>query len=151
MLSSSLNSTIVPLFEKVLSASDAGRIGRLVLPKACAEVSFQKQSSSIPLFLVCQLVLFILWRFFFLFICINCKSIQAYFPPISQSEGLPLRVQDAKGTEWTFQFRFWPNNNSRMYVLEGVTPCIQSMQLRAGDTGIFHLILSQWVVYITHL
>lgn len=34
----SLNSTIVPLFEKVLSASDAGRIGRLVLPKACAEV-----------------------------------------------------------------------------------------------------------------
>lgn len=28
----------MPLFEKVLSASDAGRIGRLVLPKACAEV-----------------------------------------------------------------------------------------------------------------
>lgn len=64
---------------------------------------------------------------------------QAYFPPISQSEGLPLKVQDAKGTEWTFQFRFWPNNNSRMYVLEGVTPCIQSMQLRAGDTGILLL------------
>ena len=40
MLSSSSNSTIVPLFEKMLSASDAGRIGRLVLPKACAEVSF---------------------------------------------------------------------------------------------------------------
>ena len=36
---SSLNSTIVPLFEKILSASDASRIGRLVLPKACAEVS----------------------------------------------------------------------------------------------------------------
>uniref|UniRef100_A0A0A0LV82 CW-type domain-containing protein n=1 Tax=Cucumis sativus TaxID=3659 RepID=A0A0A0LV82_CUCSA len=96
-LSGDLNSTIVPLFEKVLSASDAGRIGRLVLPKACAE---------------------------------------AYFPPISQSEGLPVKVQDVKGNEWTFQFRFWPNNNSRMYVLEGVTPCIQSMQLRAGDTGL---------------
>jgi hypothetical protein len=37
----SLNSTILPLFEKVLSASDAGRIGRLVLPKACAEVSLK--------------------------------------------------------------------------------------------------------------
>lgn len=97
-LSGDLNSTIVPLFEKVLSASDAGRIGRLVLPKACAE---------------------------------------AYFPAISQSEGLPLRIQDVKGNEWTFQFRFWPNNNSRMYVLEGVTPCIQSMQLRAGDTVTF--------------
>ncbi|KAJ6765402.1 B3 DOMAIN-CONTAINING PROTEIN [Salix purpurea] len=92
------NSTIVPLFEKVLSASDAGRIGRLVLPKACAE---------------------------------------AYFPPISQPEGLPLRIQDVKGKEWVFQFRFWPNNNSRMYVLEGVTPCIQSMKLQAGDTVTF--------------
>ncbi|KAM0995792.1 hypothetical protein EV1_005934 [Malus domestica] len=97
-LAGDLNSTIVPLFEKVLSASDAGRIGRLVLPKACAE---------------------------------------AYFPPISQSEGLPIRIQDVKDNEWTFQFRFWPNNNSRMYVLEGVTPCIQSMQLEAGDTVTF--------------
>ncbi|KAL8517046.1 hypothetical protein ACS0TY_015324 [Phlomoides rotata] len=97
-ISGDSNSTIIPLFEKVLSASDAGRIGRLVLPKACAE---------------------------------------AYFPPISQPEGLPLRIQDVKGKEWTFQFRFWPNNNSRMYVLEGVTPCIQSMQLQAGDTVTF--------------
>ncbi|KAJ8753841.1 hypothetical protein K2173_000095 [Erythroxylum novogranatense] len=97
-ISGDTNSTIVPLFEKVLSASDAGRIGRLVLPKACAE---------------------------------------AYFPPISQPEGLPLRIQDVKGKEWVFQFRFWPNNNSRMYVLEGVTPCIQSMQLQAGDTVTF--------------
>lgn len=97
-LSGDLNSTIVPLFEKILSASDASRIGRLVLPKACAE---------------------------------------AYFPTINQSEGLPLKIQDVKGNEWTFQFRFWPNNNSRMYVLEGVTPCIQSMQLQAGDTVTF--------------
>ncbi|KAK8607909.1 hypothetical protein V6N13_023354 [Hibiscus sabdariffa] len=82
----------------MLSASDAGRIGRLVLPKKCAE---------------------------------------AYFPPISQPEGLPLKVQDSKGKEWIFQFRFWPNNNSRMYVLEGVTPCIQNMQLQAGDVVTF--------------
>nr|CAD1841850.1 unnamed protein product [Ananas comosus var. bracteatus] len=97
-ISGDANSTIVPLFEKVLSASDAGRIGRLVLPKACAE---------------------------------------AYFPPISQPEGRPLTIQDAKGKEWHFQFRYWPNNNSRMYVLEGVTPCIQSLQLQAGDTVTF--------------
>ncbi|KAL3616240.1 hypothetical protein CASFOL_039630 [Castilleja foliolosa] len=97
-LSGDLKSTIVPLFEKILSASDAGRIGRLVLPKACAE---------------------------------------AYFPTINQSEGIPIKIQDIKGKEWTFQFRFWPNNNSRMYVLEGVTPCIQSMQVQAGDTVIF--------------
>lgn len=69
---------------------------------------------------------------------------QAYFPPISQSEGVPVRIQDVKGNEWTFQFRFWPNNNSRMYVLEGVTPCIQSMQLHAGDTG--EVLLSSGII-----
>ncbi|CAH8359541.1 unnamed protein product [Eruca vesicaria subsp. sativa] len=97
-ISGNLKMNIVPLFEKTLSASDAGRIGRLVLPKACAE---------------------------------------AYFPHISHSEGIPLKIQDVRGKEWTFQFRFWPNNNSRMYVLEGVTPCIQSMRLQAGDTVTF--------------
>ncbi|GKD91601.1 B3 domain-containing transcription repressor VAL2-like protein isoform X1, partial [Tanacetum coccineum] len=51
-----------PLLSKFLSASDAaGRIGRLVLLKACTE---------------------------------------AYFLPISQHEGLPLRIQDVKGKEW---------------------------------------------------
>jgi hypothetical protein len=80
--------------------------------------------------------------FFMIFnkkLCYNniifCSMRQTYFPPISQPEGLPLKILDAKGKEWIFQFRFWPNNNSRMYVLEGVTPCIQSMQLQAGDTG----------------
>ncbi|XP_019162407.1 PREDICTED: B3 domain-containing transcription repressor VAL2 isoform X4 [Ipomoea nil] len=97
-ISGDTNSVITPLFEKMLSASDAGKIGRLVLPKKCAE---------------------------------------AYFPPISHPEGLPLKVQDLKGQEWLFQFRFWPNNNSRMYVLEGVTPCMQSMQLQAGDIVTF--------------
>ncbi|KAK6118197.1 hypothetical protein DH2020_047983 [Rehmannia glutinosa] len=96
--SSSSNSTIVPLFEKVLSASDAGRIGRLVLPKACAE---------------------------------------AYFPPISQPGGPSSEDSGCKGQRMGIPIRFWPNNNSRMYVLEGVTPCIQSMQLQAGDTVTF--------------
>ena len=67
---------------------------------------------------------------------------QAYLPPISQPEGYPLVVQDLKGKDWVLQFRFWPNNNSRMYVLEGVTPCIQSMQLQAGDTGKSHMRLA---------
>ncbi|KAJ0806412.1 putative DNA-binding pseudobarrel domain superfamily [Helianthus annuus] len=64
----------------------------------------------------------------------NQILVQAYFPPINQSEGVPLKIWDIKGKEWTFQFRFWPNNNNCMYVLEGVNPCIQNMQLEAGDT-----------------
>ncbi|KAI7982686.1 B3 domain-containing transcription repressor VAL1 [Camellia lanceoleosa] len=62
---------------------------------------------------------------------------EAYFPPISQSEGIPIKIQDIKGKEWTFQFRFWPNNKSRMYVLEGINPCIQNMELQAGDIVTF--------------
>ncbi|GER53037.1 transcription factor, partial [Striga asiatica] len=92
------NSVVIPLFEKMLSASDAGRIGRLILPKRCAE---------------------------------------AFFPCISQAEGTPLKIQDMNGKEWVLQFRFWSNNHSRMYVLEGITPCIQSMQLSAGDVVTF--------------
>ncbi|KAK9056338.1 hypothetical protein SSX86_027428 [Deinandra increscens subsp. villosa] len=97
-LSGGSNAKITPLFEKVLSASDVGKIGRLVLPKKCAE---------------------------------------AYLPPLSQPEGYPLVIQDLKGKDWVLQYRFWPNSSSRMYVLEGITPFIQSMQLQAGDTMTF--------------
>lgn len=123
-----MKSTIVPLFEKVLSASDAGRIGRLVLPKACAEVYISIGLSSFLAFVYIG---------YWIGMYNKLERVQAYFPTIAQSEGLPLKVQDVKGNEWTFQFRFWPNNNSRMYVLEGVTPCIQALQLQAGDTGIY--------------
>ncbi|KAL5730054.1 hypothetical protein ACHQM5_002927 [Ranunculus cassubicifolius] len=94
-LSEDPNSVITPLFEKVLSASDAGKMGRIVLPKRYAE---------------------------------------AHFPKLTQSEGVPLKFQDANGNEWVLQFRFWPNNNSRIYVLEGVAAPFHSMQLLAGDT-----------------
>ena len=47
----------MPLFEKVLSASDAGRIGRLVLPKACAEVGLEVRFL-ICIFLVCVVPVF---------------------------------------------------------------------------------------------
>ncbi|XP_076887619.1 uncharacterized protein LOC143537825, partial [Bidens hawaiensis] len=92
------NTKITPLFEKMLSASDAGKSGRLVLPKKYAE---------------------------------------AYLPPITEPDGYPLVIQDIKGKEWVLQYRFWSNSSSRMYVLEGVTPCIQSMHLQAGDTVTF--------------
>ena len=45
------------MFEKVLSASDAGRIGRLVLPKACAEVSLT--SPWLPFIHLCIVLLYI--------------------------------------------------------------------------------------------
>eukprot|EP00850_Spirogloea_muscicola_P021052 SM000234S07912 [mRNA] locus=s234:97896:104816:- [translate_table: standard] len=85
---------LVFLFEKVLSASDAGRVGRLVLPKAAAEM---------------------------------------FFPDINSPEGVTYPMHDVTGREWSFHFRYWPNNHSRMYVLEGVTPFIQCQKLQARD------------------
>ncbi|RHN46684.1 putative transcription factor B3-Domain family [Medicago truncatula] len=95
----SLNSAVVPLFEKTLTASDVGRLGRMVLPKSCVET---------------------------------------YFPPISEPGGVYLQIEDVKGKKLVFKFRFWPNNSSRIYVLEGVHAWIQSMQLQVGDFGIFY-------------
>ncbi|CAA6672036.1 unnamed protein product [Spirodela intermedia] len=80
------NFVITPLFEKMLSASDAGRIGRLVLPKKCAE---------------------------------------AYFPSISQPEGLPIKFKMSRA------------RNGFFISASGVTPCIQSMKLQAGDVVTF--------------
>lgn len=75
---------------------------------------------------------------------------QAYFPQIDHPEGITLNVQDVKGKEWLFQFRFWPNNNSRMYVLEGITPCIQSMRLQAGDVGNPSVPYARLIFYFLH-
>eukprot|EP00850_Spirogloea_muscicola_P018406 SM000168S02605 [mRNA] locus=s168:159750:166645:- [translate_table: standard] len=89
---------LVFLFEKVLSASDAGRVGRLVLPKAAAEM---------------------------------------VFPDINSPEGVTYPMHDVTGREWSFHFRYWPNNHSRMYVLEGVTPFIQCQKPQARDKVTF--------------
>lgn len=34
-----------------------------------------------------------------------------------------------------------------MYVLEGVTPCIQNMQLQAGDTGILFVCVAYKIIF----
>ncbi|KAL4562060.1 hypothetical protein LXL04_034250 [Taraxacum kok-saghyz] len=92
------NVEVTPLFEKVLTVSDTGKIGRLVIPKKCAEL---------------------------------------HFPSIDIPEGKPLAFQDSEGKDWEFHFRYWPNNNSRMYVLEGFIHYVTSMKLQAGDTVMF--------------
>lgn len=65
VIPSSSNSTIVPLFEKMLSASDAGRIGRLVLPKACAEVSFLVYLNILLIFVAFVIMLIVSITIFF--------------------------------------------------------------------------------------
>ncbi|KAD5960682.1 hypothetical protein E3N88_12154 [Mikania micrantha] len=93
-----LNVKVTPLFEKILSASDTGKSGRLVVPKKCAE---------------------------------------EFFPSVDNGQSQPIIIQDSKAKNWNFNLRMWPNNNSRMYVLEGFEPYKKSMKLVEGDTVTF--------------
>ncbi|XP_052178050.1 B3 domain-containing protein Os07g0563300-like isoform X2 [Diospyros lotus] len=101
-VSKKTKSIVVPLFEKLLSASDADhKLARLVIPKKCAE---------------------------------------AFFPKITSPHGCLVKIQDTEDKEWEFQFRYWPNSGSKMYVLEGLRDYMASMQWQAGDTVIFYRI-----------
>lgn len=61
--------------------------------------------------------------------------VQEYLPKLSEPQGFPIRMQDTNGKDWEFHFRFWPNNNSIMYVLEGLKDYLISNQCQAGDKG----------------
>lgn len=61
--------------------------------------------------------------------------VQEYLPELSEPQGFPIRMQDTNGKDWEFHFRFWPNNNSIMYVLEGLKDYLISNQCQAGDKG----------------
>ncbi|KAI3704403.1 hypothetical protein L1987_74622 [Smallanthus sonchifolius] len=92
------NVSVTPLFEKMLTASDTGKSGRLVLPKKCAE---------------------------------------KFFPSIDDAQYHPIEIQDSEGKDWNFRLRMSPNNNSKMYLLEGFEPNVKSMKLAEGDTVTF--------------
>eukprot|EP00898_Chlorokybus_atmophyticus_P001071 jgi/Chlat1/1965/Chrsp158S00124 len=93
------NRRLVCLFEKQLTSSDTGKLGRIVLPKAHAE---------------------------------------QHLPRIDTPDGRALQVTDTNGRSWAPRFRFWPNNNSRMYLLEGITEILHSLHLQTGDSVTFN-------------
>ncbi|KAK9004996.1 hypothetical protein V6N11_042446 [Hibiscus sabdariffa] len=62
------------------------------------------------------------------------RCAEAYFPKISEQQGIFLTVEDTKGNAWKLHFRFWTNTNGRMYFLEGLRDCMTLMQWAAGDT-----------------
>ncbi|GAQ81588.1 B3 DNA binding domain containing protein [Klebsormidium nitens] len=82
------------LFEKALTLSDTSHLGRIVLPKGCAE---------------------------------------KYLPPMDEKEGRPIVIEDNYGARWCFRYRFWPNNKSKMYVLEHSGDFLRAHRLRVGD------------------
>eukprot|EP00878_Enallax_costatus_P028893 GHUV01031248.1.p1 GENE.GHUV01031248.1~~GHUV01031248.1.p1 ORF type:complete len:202 (+),score=43.96 GHUV01031248.1:358-963(+) len=62
---------------------------------------------------------------------------EQYFPRIDNPSGTELGVEDAAGDTYTLRFRFWINNQSRMYLLEGTAELQHHYHLKMGDVLIF--------------
>uniref|UniRef100_A0A383W833 TF-B3 domain-containing protein n=1 Tax=Tetradesmus obliquus TaxID=3088 RepID=A0A383W833_TETOB len=62
---------------------------------------------------------------------------EQYFPRIDTPSGTELSVEDAAGDTYTLRFRFWINNQSRMYLLEGTAELQHHYHLKMGDVLIF--------------
>lgn len=85
-------------YEKALTSSDASGSGRIVIPKAIAEM---------------------------------------YFPILENQAGIPIDAIDSMGNAYFFRFRFWINNQSRMYLLEGAAELQRRYNLHVSDVMIF--------------
>jgi hypothetical protein len=51
--------------------------------------------------------------------------------------GVPVVVTDTHGREWTFKYRSWQNNKSKMHVIDGIQPFISAAGFQTGDTFVF--------------
>ncbi|XP_060194051.1 B3 domain-containing transcription factor FUS3 isoform X2 [Lycium barbarum] len=67
------------------------------------------------------------------------KAAEEYLPALEIKEGFPITMDDMDGIHvWTFRYRYWPNNSSRMYVLENTGDFVQRHGLRQGDYFALH-------------
>ncbi|TQD75477.1 hypothetical protein C1H46_038978 [Malus baccata] len=62
------------------------------------------------------------------------KAAEAHLPTLESKEGMAINMDDIDGLHvWSFKYRFWPNNNSRMYVLENTGEFVNAHGLQFGD------------------
>ncbi|KAI9177686.1 hypothetical protein LWI28_018092 [Acer negundo] len=62
------------------------------------------------------------------------KAAETHLPVLESKEGIIISMDDLDGLHmWSFKYRFWPNNNSRMYVLENTGEFVNTHGLQLGD------------------
>uniref|UniRef100_A0ACD5Z1J0 Uncharacterized protein n=1 Tax=Avena sativa TaxID=4498 RepID=A0ACD5Z1J0_AVESA len=67
------------------------------------------------------------------------RDAEANLPALLERDGLILKMDDFKlPATWNFKYRFWPNNKSRMYIMESTGEFVKSHSLEAGDTLIIY-------------
>ncbi|XP_010272400.1 PREDICTED: B3 domain-containing protein IDEF1 [Nelumbo nucifera] len=63
------------------------------------------------------------------------KDSEANLPTLTVKEGFQITVRDlASSKVWHMRYRFWPNNKSRMYVLENTGDFVKQKSLKTGDS-----------------
>ncbi|KAF9607115.1 hypothetical protein IFM89_032231 [Coptis chinensis] len=62
------------------------------------------------------------------------RASEAFLPSLDTKDGVFITMYDMDGRGvWDFKFRYWPNNNSRMYVLENTGDFVKTHELQIGD------------------
>ncbi|XP_042491039.1 B3 domain-containing transcription factor ABI3-like isoform X2 [Macadamia integrifolia] len=62
------------------------------------------------------------------------KEAETHLPELESRDGISIPMEDI-GTSriWNMRYRFWPNNKSRMYLLENTGDFVRSNGLQEGD------------------
>ncbi|GFQ01111.1 b3 domain-containing transcription factor fus3 [Phtheirospermum japonicum] len=62
------------------------------------------------------------------------KDAEIHLPVLEAKEGILIYMLDMDGIhDWWFKYRYWPNNNSKMYVLESTGGFVNTHHLVTGD------------------
>ncbi|KAL3526252.1 hypothetical protein ACH5RR_010908 [Cinchona calisaya] len=62
------------------------------------------------------------------------RAAEEYLPVLETKEGMFITMDDMDGNHvWRLKFRYWPNNNSRMYLFENTGIFVNTHGLRHGD------------------
>ncbi|CAL4977733.1 unnamed protein product [Urochloa decumbens] len=96
-----------PLFEKVVTPSDVGKLNRLVVPKQHAEKHFPLKRSGSPETMT-----------------------------VAGGKGVLLNFEDGEGKVWRFRYSYW-NSSQSYVLTRGWSRFVREKDLRAGDTVAF--------------
>ncbi|KAL3647665.1 B3 domain-containing transcription factor abi3 [Castilleja foliolosa] len=62
------------------------------------------------------------------------KEAERHLPELGSSDGITIPIEDIVTSRvWSMRYRFWPNNKSRMYVLENTGDFVRLNGLEEGD------------------
>ncbi|XP_008810033.1 B3 domain-containing protein LFL1-like [Phoenix dactylifera] len=62
------------------------------------------------------------------------REAEVHLPVLTARNGIEINMDDLETFQvWTFKYRYWPNNKSRMYILDNTANFIAAHGLQIGD------------------